>query len=127
MKYIEDSVVIKAPKDRIFKVWADNYFPRGYTVDKKTGKIITKNGGGVKYKILDIKKNESLTILFKSFFAKMIFYYTLEKSPKGCLVRCKVKMKGIFSFLIQKIIGKKIKAHITESLLNFKKQLEFRL
>ncbi|NGX56650.1 MAG: hypothetical protein K1060chlam5_00893 [Candidatus Anoxychlamydiales bacterium] len=127
MKDIEDSVIIKAPKDRIFKVWADNYFPQGYTIDKKNGKILTKNGGKLKYKLLDIKKNESLTILFKSFFSKMIFYYTLEKSPKGCLVRCRVKMKGIFSFLLQKIIGKKIKSHITESLLNFKQQLEYRL
>jgi len=116
MRYIEEEIITKIRPEMIWRIWADNHLKKGY----EKGKYFSiSNHKGIKYKIDDFKKNESLTLTWKSFFVKLIFYHHVKPLKHGSLITCKVKIKGFLSFLIKPFIASKIRKHLKISLSQF--------
>ncbi len=123
MSYIEEKITVFAPVDIIWKAWSDNYLQTGFEIGKK-GHVVTEKKRGVKFKIQDLKKNESLTIIWYSFLVKLIFHHRVEAKDIGSLVTCRVTLKGFFSFIIKPLISGKIRQYLQLSLKQFAKDLK---
>ena len=98
MKPLQESIITKAPAKKVWKAWVDMYqtksggkanFKEGY---KGYG---IERGKKVFYKLVDIKKGEGFTTIWKSFFVKMIFRYEVKQQPKGSLITTTVKFGGL--------------------------------
>src|SRR3990172_10244571 len=122
MKYIEEIIETRAPAHTVFKAWSENYLKRGY-VKGKPGYIVDGKRR-IKFEVLDVKKNESLTIVWHSLIAKLVFIHTVEQQKKGSTVSTKVQIKGIFAPLVRLIIRNKIRNYLKTSLSKFKSDLE---
>lgn len=118
MSLIEEKITVYAPVDVIWKALSDKYLSTGV---EKGGQVnsISHKKRGVKFKILDFKVNESLTIVWYSLLVKLVFYHKIKANDIGCLVTCAVNLKGFFSFIIKPLIESKIREHLRMSLKRF--------
>ncbi|NGX62876.1 MAG: hypothetical protein KR126chlam6_00278 [Candidatus Anoxychlamydiales bacterium] len=125
MSIIEESVKTKALPNIVFKVWADKYITGGFEVGKK-GHVINEKKKGIKFKIHEVKENESLTVIWYSHFVKLIFLHEVKKIENGSLIVCKVKLKGLFAFILRPLISNKIRKNLQMSLTQFARDLNLR-
>ncbi len=77
-----------------------------------------------RYKILDVKKGESFSILWKTLFVRLLFTHVVKPSKKGSQICYKVQIKGPFAWPVRWFLGAKIKANIGAVLKAVVKQLE---
>lgn len=77
-----------------------------------------------RYEVLDVKKGESFSILWKTLFVRLIFRHTVTPTKKGSLISYKVQMKGIFAPICRWLIGEKVRKNIAHVLQSIVKELE---
>lgn len=77
-----------------------------------------------RYKVLEVKKGESFSILWKSLFVRLIFCHRVGPSKRGSLISYKVQIKGPFAWPIRWLIGEKIRKNIGLVLKSMVKELE---
>ncbi len=117
MSYVEEKIFIKANKKRIYRAWEDNYLKKGAYATQQHHK-------GIKFRVDDKVKNESMTITWHSFFVKLVFQYKVKDFKKGSEVYCRVKFGGFFGFIIKLFASSKIRKYLQISLKKFKNDLE---
>jgi len=122
MKEIKEEVIVRAQVPIIWRVWSDNYLKKGMSQGKDGVYKDKKNR--VKFKVIDVQKNRSMTLMWYSFFVKMLFTYTVDRAKNGALVSCRVNLKGFLAPVIGPFIKNKIKKYLKESLSQFKNDLE---
>ncbi|HEU64949.1 MAG: hypothetical protein KR126chlam4_00585 [Candidatus Anoxychlamydiales bacterium] len=122
MGFIEERVKTFAKPNVVFKAWADKYLQQGFEKNQK-GYVVNEKKKGIKFKIEDIEKNHTLTVVWFSHFVKLKFYHIVEEDINGSLVTCKVQLKGFFAVLIKPLIAKKIKKNLQVSLTKFARDL----
>lgn len=125
MKAIEESVESRAKPSFVFNLWSDKYIKGGLEAGKK-GYVVNEKKKGIKFKISDVKKNESLTVIWYSHFVKLIFLHEVKKIDKGSKITCKVKLKGMFAFILKPLIANKIRKNLQLSLTQFARDLNLR-
>jgi hypothetical protein len=76
------------------------------------------------YKIFDVKKGESFSILWKSLFVRMVFTQSVYPAPQGSRIVYKVQVKGLFGWAVKLLSGKKIKKSVSEALQTLVSKLE---
>lgn len=77
-----------------------------------------------RYKVLNVKKGESFSILWKSLFVRLIFTQSVKPTSKGSEIRYHVQAKGLFGWAIRLFLGPKIKQNISHVLKAVVKDLE---
>ncbi len=80
--------------------------------------------GKLRYKILDIQKGKSFSILWKTLFVRLIFTHTVEPTKKGSEIRYKVQIKGLFALPVRWMLGAKIKRNLSHVLQSIVRDLE---
>lgn len=129
MVYVEEQIETKAAPKKIWQAWNEAYRKGGPEKKKQgfkegaKGKIASK-GKSVPFKIIDVKKNETFTTLWKSFLVKFYFIYRVKQLPKGSLIMCRVKVGGALGFLVAPFLKKKIKKNVKTFLHDFVYQVE---
>ena len=127
MKPLQESIITKAPAKKVWKAWVDMYqtksggkatFKEGYK-----GHVIER-GRKVPYKLIDIKKGEGFTTVWRSFFVKMIFRYEVKQQAKGSLITTKVKFGGLFGWIARFFLRSKMRKNLAKSLEQFASQLD---
>ncbi|MFA6119039.1 MAG: hypothetical protein WCT85_03995 [Parachlamydiales bacterium] len=125
MGFIEEKIKISAPCDKVYNFWIDKYLQMGVDIGKE-GHVVAGNKKGIKFKIQELKKNESITIVWFAHFIKLIYFHNVEPLEKGSLITCRVSIKGFFSFLIRPLISNKIRKYLQLSLKQFSLDLDNR-
>jgi hypothetical protein len=127
MKPIQESALTKAPAKRVWQAWTDMYQwkanAKGSFKDGFSGNI-TENGRKVPYKIIDIKKGEGFTTIWKSIFVKMVFRYEVKQQSKGSLITCAVRFGGLFGWIAALFLKSKVRKNLSASLEQFAGQLD---
>ncbi len=77
-----------------------------------------------KYKIIDVKKGESFSILWKTLFVRLIFNHSVKPTRRGSEIRYQVQIKGLFAWPVRWLLGNKIKSNIALVLKAIVRQLE---
>lgn len=127
MATLEESVITSAAPKKVWRAWSEMYHWKTLKSKKngvKEGFIIEKNGKRVPFKIIDIKKFEHFTTIWKSLFVKMKFKYEVKSRTKGSIISCKVYFAGIFGWATSIFLKKKIKKDLVKSLSTFADQLD---
>ncbi|NGX35112.1 MAG: hypothetical protein K1060chlam1_01482 [Candidatus Anoxychlamydiales bacterium] len=122
MGFIEEKVKTFAKPNIVFKAWSDKYLQAGFEKNQK-GFVVNEKKKGFKFKIEEIKENESLTVVWFSHFVKLKFYHIVEKDLNGSLIILRVQLKGFFSFLIKPLIANKIRKNLQITLTQFSRDL----
>jgi hypothetical protein len=79
---------------------------------------------GFRYQVLDVREGESFSILWKTFFVRMIFTQRVKPSRRGSEISYHVRIKGPFAWPVRWVLGNKIKKNIRLVLNAIVKQLE---
>lgn len=79
---------------------------------------------GFRYQVLDVREGESFSILWKTFFVRMIFTQRVRPSRRGSEISYHVQIKGPFAWPVRWVLGGKIKKNIHLVLKAIVKQLE---
>lgn len=124
MKPIKVEVFTKAQAKRVYQAWSDMYqsktggnFKEGYKG------YITEMGKKMPFEIKKVDKNEGFTIVWSSFFVKIIFHYAVKQEDKGSTISCQVKFGGLFGWVGSLFLKKKMKKNLTEMLTAFAEQM----
>src|SRR5438105_6044539 len=96
----------KVPPHTVWTVWEQTH---GL---KEGGKGKTK----YKFQIVEIKPHVSFSILWKSLFASLVFTYKVRPHFTGSIIEYHVQIKGLFSWLIQKLSQKRIQRSLSQAL-----------
>lgn len=80
--------------------------------------------GKFRYKILDLRKGESFSILWKTLFVRLIFNHSVKPTHKGSEICYQVQIKGLFAWPVRWLIGAKVKRNIGYVLKAIVKDLE---
>lgn len=79
---------------------------------------------GFKYKIIDLEQGESFTILWKSYFARLLFTHRVRPQSNGSLIEMGFQIKGPFAWPLRWMLEKKIQKNLAHVLAQMAKQLE---
>lgn len=121
---LEESVITKAPAKKVWQAWSDMYrWNQGMKSGKK-GYVMKQTGHKVPFYIVDVKKGEEFTTIWKSFLVKMYFRYMVSPKSKGSLIRCRVKFGGAMGWAAQFFLRSKVKKNLSETLYRFAEQLD---
>ena len=129
MVYVEEQIETKAAPKKIWQAWNEAYRKGGPEKKKEgfkegtKGKVASK-GKSVRFEIIDVKKNETFTTLWKSFLVKFFFIYSVKSLPKGSVITCRVKVGGFLGFLVAPFLKKKIRKNVQSFLQDFVYQIE---
>jgi hypothetical protein len=81
-------------------------------------------GGKIRYKIIDLKKGESFSILWKTLFVRLIFSHSVKPTLYGSNISYKVQIKGLFAWPVRFFLGKKIQTNLRAVLKAVVRELE---
>lgn len=109
----------RVPPDFIWKAWN-----RAHDLDTNLGQ--PKQQGKFRYRIVNVKKGESFSILWKSLFVRLIFTYKVQPLYSGSQISHQVEVKGPFAWFLRWAIGAKLKENLATSLKSMIQQLEGR-
>lgn len=72
--------------------------------------------GRFKYRILSVREGESFSLLWKTFFSRMIFTYSVVPHERGSEISTQVEIRGLFSRLLRYFLKNKIQQSLDLSL-----------
>jgi len=79
--------------------------------------------GRFKYRILSINEGESFTLLWKTFFARLVFTYAVVPHSTGSEISTQVEIRGVFSRILRYFLKNKIQRSLDLSLNELVKKL----
>jgi hypothetical protein len=103
---MEEMIETSATPAKIWQMWEMAH-------DLQEGKEGKKH---FRYKVLQVKKGESFSILWKALFVRLIFTQRVLPTAKGSQISYRVDLKGPFGWLVKFIAGNKIKRNIAHVL-----------
>lgn len=108
---MEEHIQTRVSPEQVWRIWE-----RAHVMEEGKGKV--------RYKILNIKKGESFSILWKSLFVRLIFNHKVIPANKGSLISYDVQIKGPFAWPVRWLIGEKIRKNLQFVLKTIVKELE---
>ncbi len=79
---------------------------------------------GFRYYILNVVPGKSFSILWKTFFVRLIFTHSVRPTKRGSEISYEVQIKGLFAWPVRWLLGGKIKSNIDLVLKQIVKRLE---
>jgi len=107
---MEEVIEARVPAAKVWDAW-EKGIERG-------------QNGKFRYKILEMKKGESFSLLWKTLFVRLIFSHSVKPTPKGSEIRYRVQIRGLFALPIRWLLGAKIKKNLALVLKSVVKELE---
>lgn len=117
---MEEMIEARVSPDQVWDAWE-----RAHSLHGPQGIESGQKGKSkFKYKILDVKKGESFSILWKTLFVRLVFNHSVKPTKRGSEIRYKVQIKGPFAWPVRWLLGNKIKQNISLVLKAIVRQLE---
>jgi hypothetical protein len=107
----------KVPPDRVWRAWNV-----AHRLDTNGGQVQTQ--GRFKYQIVDIKKGEGFSILWRTLFVKLLLTYRVQALYGGSQISYRVQVKGLFAWLVRWVLQRKLKEDSEQVLRQMVEQLE---
>ncbi len=107
----------KVPPALVWRAWN-----QAHSIDTSLG--IPKKQGKFSYLICDVKKGEEFSIRWKTLFVRLIFTYRVQPLYTGSQLSYQVQVKGVFGWLVRRMIGKKLQEQLATVLKDMVGQLE---
>ncbi len=109
----------KVPPTLVWRAWN-----QAHSIDTSLG--IPKKQGKFSYLICDVKRGEQFSIRWKTLFVRLIFTYRVQPLYSGSQLSTQVQVKGVFGWLVRRMIGRKLNEQLATVLKDMVAQLEGR-
>ena len=117
---MEEMIEARVAPEEVWEIWEKAHVMHG-----QKGIAVGQRGKSTfRYTILDVKKGESFSILWKTLFVRLIFSHSVKPSRRGSEICYKVQIKGLFAWPVRWFLGQKIKKNIGSVLKAIVAQLE---
>ncbi len=117
---MEEQIEARVSPDVVWEAWEKAHSLHGQTGIEAGQKGKSK----FRYKVLDVKKGESFSILWKTLFVRLIFSHAVKPSRYGSEISYKVQIKGLFAWPVRWLLGEKIRKNIGLVLKAIVRELE---
>jgi hypothetical protein len=117
---MEEQIEARVSPEVVWEAWEKAHSLHGKT-SIETGQ---KGKSKFRYKILDVKKGESFSILWKTLFVRLIFSHAVKPSRYGSEISYRVQIKGLFAWPVRWLLGEKIRKNISLVLKAIVRELE---
>jgi hypothetical protein len=107
---MEETIEARVAPEKVWALW-----------EKKIEEPVT---GKIRYKILNVQKGKSFSILWKTLFVRLIFTHSVKKAPLGSFIRYQVEIKGLFAMPVRFFLGEKIRQNLSLVLRSVVRDLE---
>lgn len=121
---MEDSVEARVSPEEVWNAWERAHQLHGQKGIEAGQKGFSQNAAKFKYQVLDVKKGESFSILWKTLFVRLVFTQRVKPTLRGSEIFYGVQIKGPFAWAVRWALGNKIKRNISLVLKSIVKQLE---
>lgn len=108
---MEEQIETHASPQQVWRIWERAH---GIFDEKKKSK----------YKIINIKKGESFSIIWKGLFVRMVFNHKVLPTKNGSIISYDVQIKGLFAWPIRRFVGEKIRKNLQYVLKAIANELE---
>src|SRR3989344_6071757 len=98
---MKETIEIAASPMQVWNTWERAHGEQGIQAGK-SGK------DRLRYQILDVKKGESFSILWKSLFVSLLFKQSVFETKKGSQIHYQVQIKGFLAWPVRLFLKKKI-------------------
>jgi hypothetical protein len=117
---MEEMIEARVAPIAVWEAWE-----RAHSLHGQSGIEVGQKGTAkFRYRILDVKRGESFSILWKALFVRLIFHHSVTKTLRGSQIRCQVQIKGLFAWPVRYFLGPKIRHNIALVLKALVQQLE---
>jgi len=117
---MEEMIEAKVPPEAVWAMWE-----KAHALHAQEGCVTAEKGKKkFKYKILNVQKGKSFSILWKTLFVRLLFSHSVEPIASGSTIRYKVQIKGLFAWPVRWLIGEKIRNNLAVVLKAIVKELE---
>lgn len=133
---IEEQIVIDAPPEKVFTVYADVTNWNVWDPDTKsssingvfetgaTGRITPTKGQAINLLFTSVIANKSFTCQGGVPFFKMVFEHELARKGASTVALHRVTMSGALTFLIGRMVGGQLKVGLPKTMLSLKRLVE---
>jgi hypothetical protein len=115
---MEETIEARVSPEEVWQAWERAHAKNGALEAGQQGRA------QFQYKVLNVQKGESFSILWKTFFVRLIFSHHVKRTAKGSAISYKVQIKGPFAWPVRWLLGAKIKQNIGYVLKAIVKELE---
>lgn len=123
---MEEWIETRVPPHKVWDAWERAHTLHGGQAIREGQKGISKGqtAKGFQYQVLDVVKNERFSVLWKTFFVRLLFSHSVSPTKRGSTIRYNVQIKGLFAWPVRWLLGNKIRQNIRMILKAIVKQLE---
>lgn len=121
---MEESIEARVPPELVWEAWEKAHAAQSQKELEAGQKGVHKSGGKFRYQVLEVKKGESFSIMWKTLFVRLIFSHSVRPLRNGSEIRYQVKIKGLFAWAVRWFLEKKIQSNIRSILKALVYQLE---
>jgi hypothetical protein len=117
---MEETIETKVDAKEVWQAWE-----RAQRANGELGIQAGQKGKNqFRYQILNVKKGESFSILWKTFFTRLVFTHSVAPISGGAKISYKVQFKGLFALPVKWLLGAKIQKNLNYVLKAMVKELE---
>lgn len=117
---MEEQIETRVSPEEVWAAWEKAHALHGQTGIEPGQKGKSK----FRYKVLDVKKGESFSILWKALFVRLVFSHTVKPTQHGSEIFYRVQIKGPFGWFVRWLLGEKIRKNISLILKAIVRELE---
>lgn len=117
---MEEMIEARVSPEEVWQAWEKAHALHGQKGIEEGQKGKSK----FKYKVLEVKKGESFSILWKTLFVRLVFTHRVKPTQRGSEICYAVKIKGPFAWPVRWLLGQKIKNNISYVLKAVVRELE---
>jgi hypothetical protein len=123
---MEYKITTRVPASKVWEAWETAHAVHGQPgiTQGQKGLSNNPNAKGFKYKLLDVIPGEKFSILWKTFFVRLIFTHSVKSTTWGTEICYSVLIKGLFAWPVRRMLGNKIQQNLSLVLKAMVKQLE---
>ena len=113
---MEERIEVRVPPETVWQAWE-----RAHENKLQEG---IQGKSSFRYQILNVKKGESFSILWKTMFVRLLFSHAVRPMRSGSQILYKVEIRGLFAWPVRWLIGGKIRNNLRLVLQARVRQLE---
>lgn len=117
---MEEQIEARVSPHEVWEAWEKAHAMHGQASIEEGQKGKSK----FRYKVLDVKRGESFSILWKTLFVRLVFTHAVKPIKYGSLISYKVQIKGLFAWPVRWMLGEKIRKNIGYVLKTIVRELE---
>ncbi len=121
---IQAEIQTKASPESVWQAWERAHRMEEGFHPGQTGTLRAGSKKGFSYRILDVQKGKGFSILWKTFFVRLVFSHAVAPCERGSRISYSVDIRGLFAWPMRWFLSEKIRKNLELVLKSLAAQLD---